>query len=34
MFASSDRAGDVLGFRAAVDFDKGVVDFAHAPLRI
>ncbi|OHV19688.1 NAD-dependent dehydratase [Parafrankia soli] len=33
VFASSDRAGDVLGFRAAVDFDKGVVDFAHAPLR-
>ena len=31
--ASTAKAADLLGFRAAVDFDDGVADFATAPLR-
>jgi dTDP-L-rhamnose 4-epimerase len=33
VFASADRARDVLGFEAEVDFRAGVADFARAPLR-
>lgn len=33
VFADATRAGDVVGFRAAVPFDEGMADFATAPLR-
>ena len=33
VFASADRARDVLGFSANEDFDAGMVEFASAPLR-
>lgn len=33
VFASADRARDVLGFRADVSFEEGVVEFATADLR-
>jgi dTDP-L-rhamnose 4-epimerase len=31
--ASSERAADMLGFEARTSFTKGMVEFAHAPLR-
>lgn len=31
--ASPRRAAEVLGFRAEIDFDEGMREFAHAPLR-
>jgi len=33
VFASPDRAADVLGFRAAIGFDDGIREFVTAPLR-
>ena len=33
VFASTARAAEVLGFRAAEDFDAGMREFASAPLR-
>jgi dTDP-L-rhamnose 4-epimerase len=33
VFASAERAADVLGFRASVGFAEGVAGFARAPLR-
>ncbi len=33
VFASAERARDVLGFTAAVAFEEGVTEFATAPLR-
>ena len=33
VFASADRARDVLGFAAREDFDAGMAEFASAPLR-
>jgi dTDP-L-rhamnose 4-epimerase len=33
VFASTDRADRVLGFRAEVPFDRGMAEFARAPLR-
>ena len=33
VFASAERAADVLGFRALEDFDAGMREFASAPLR-
>jgi dTDP-L-rhamnose 4-epimerase len=33
VFADPQRARRRLGFEAATDFDDGVVEFAHAPLR-
>ncbi len=33
VFASADRAREVLGFAAAEDFAEGMVEFARAPLR-
>lgn len=33
VFASSARAGETLGYHPTVTFDKGMVDFASAPLR-
>jgi dTDP-L-rhamnose 4-epimerase len=33
VFGAPDRASEVLGFRAEVSFDAGVLEFAHAPLR-
>jgi len=33
VFASPQRAIDLLGFRAAVAFDEGMVEFRHSPLR-
>jgi dTDP-L-rhamnose 4-epimerase len=33
VFASPARAAEVLGFRAAEDFDAGMREFASAPLR-
>ena len=31
--ASADRARRALGFQATVTFDRGMSEFAHAPLR-
>ena len=33
VFASADRARDVLGFEASVGFEEGMAEFAHAELR-
>jgi dTDP-L-rhamnose 4-epimerase len=33
VFAATDRASDVLGFRAEVPFARGMIEFARAPLR-
>lgn len=33
VFASTDRARDVLGFRAGIGLEEGMAEFAHAPLR-
>ena len=33
VFASAERAADILGFRAQEDFDAGMREFASAPLR-
>lgn len=33
VFASPDRAADLLGFRAAISFEEGMTEFARAPLR-
>jgi dTDP-L-rhamnose 4-epimerase len=34
VFAATDRAASVLGFRAAVPFEEGIREFAAAPLRV
>jgi len=33
VFASADRARDVLGFTAQIGFEDGIAEFATAPLR-